>query len=111
MTLTIEERATMLELLDYPNPEGLHSNEARWREFARLEFAVYDQRIQQLEQLNATLAAQIDRQTKVVDAARLWNSINHRDTEGVERSLAILGDKCDEYDAAIAQLARTVGDV
>jgi hypothetical protein len=69
MTLTIEERATMLELLDYPNPEGPHSNEARWREFARLEFAVYDQRIQQLEQLNATLATQIDRQAKVVDAA------------------------------------------
>jgi len=26
---------TMLELLDYPNPEGLHPDEVRWRNFAR----------------------------------------------------------------------------
>lgn len=25
----------MLELLDYPNAEGLHPNEARWRDFGR----------------------------------------------------------------------------
>lgn len=29
------ERQTMLELLDYPNPEGLHPVEARWRDLAR----------------------------------------------------------------------------
>lgn len=29
------DQRTMLELLDYPNAEGLHSNECRWRNFAR----------------------------------------------------------------------------
>lgn len=29
------EQQTMRDLLDYPNAEGLHPNEARWRDFAR----------------------------------------------------------------------------
>jgi hypothetical protein len=29
------EQQTMLELLAYPNTEGIHPNEARWRDFAR----------------------------------------------------------------------------
>lgn len=29
------DHQTMLELLDYPNAEGLHPNEARWRDFGR----------------------------------------------------------------------------
>lgn len=29
------EQQTMLEPLDYPNPVGLHPNEARWRDLAR----------------------------------------------------------------------------
>lgn len=30
-----EQEKTMLELLDYTNPEGLHPNECRWRDLAR----------------------------------------------------------------------------
>lgn len=33
--MTAEEFATMRDLLKYPNPEGLHPNEAHWRDFAR----------------------------------------------------------------------------
>lgn len=29
------EHETMRELLEYPNAEGLHPTEARWRDFAR----------------------------------------------------------------------------
>jgi hypothetical protein len=68
--------------------------------------AELQQRVTALYRLNAKLAAQVDRQSRVVDAARLWNSINHRDAEGIERSLSILSDACDGYDAAMARLAK-----
>src|SRR5438094_8970048 len=29
------DQQTMLELLSYPNPQGLHPSETRWRDFAR----------------------------------------------------------------------------
>ena len=37
LTITLsEEQKTMLKSLDYSTPEGLHPNEARWRDLARL---------------------------------------------------------------------------
>lgn len=35
MDMDIKDFETKLELLDYPNPEGLHPVEASWRDFAR----------------------------------------------------------------------------
>jgi hypothetical protein len=100
MALTIEERATMLELLDYPNPDGLHPCEARWREFARLEFAVYEQHVAALEQQCATLAAQLDRQAKVVDAALPWKYT-------FEKLLLVnLVAAIDTYEQQMVQLAK-----
>jgi hypothetical protein len=101
MALTIEERATMLELLDYPNPDGLHPCEARWREFARLEFAVYEQHVAALGRQCATLAAQVDRQAKVVDAAR--RIANHG---GSTQLYLQLQKTIDDYDAAMTQLVK-----
>lgn len=66
------QRATMLELLDYDNPLGLHPNEARWRNFARVEIRLRETRIKQLERLNAVLAAECDRQRPIVEAAVNW---------------------------------------
>jgi hypothetical protein len=34
------DQQTMLELLTYPNPEGLHPAEIRWRDFARALLAI-----------------------------------------------------------------------
>lgn len=40
------------------------------------EVAEHDARIRQLEQLNATLAAEIDRMRPVVEAAYQWHSLS-----------------------------------
>jgi hypothetical protein len=70
-TISEQERATMLQLLDYPNPEGLHPNEARWRDFARIQVQLRETRIRQLETLNRTLSEQVDRMRPIVEAAQL----------------------------------------
>jgi hypothetical protein len=107
MALTIEERATMLELLDYPNPDGLHPCEARWREFARLEFAVYEQHVAALERQCAALAAQLDRQAKVVEAAQvLSRSLRRHDPASWSGTEEALERMVTEYEAAMAQLAK-----
>lgn len=69
MSLTDDERATMVALLDYANPQGLHPDEAHWRDFARTELGLRDERIRQLERLNATLSAEIDCGRPVIEAA------------------------------------------
>lgn len=69
--LTDSERATMLGLLEYPNCEGLHPNEARWRNLARELRQRLDseyKRADGLQSINATLAAEIDRQRPVITA-------------------------------------------
>jgi hypothetical protein len=101
MALTIEERATMLELLDYPNPDGLHPCEARWREFARLEFAVYEQHVAALERQCATLAAQVDMQARVVDAAIEWKKYSLAESDNDELLEAII-----DYEQQMVQLTK-----
>lgn len=64
------------------------------------------QRIRQLEQLNAQLAAQVDRQARVVDAARLWNSLDRHNSKGRDHALGLLSDACDQYDEQMAELAK-----
>lgn len=65
-----------------------------------------NQHIQQLEKLNATLAAQIDRQAKVVKAALDWYYVE----DGASRTRGSLGEflaiAVDNYEQQIAQLAR-----
>lgn len=46
-----DERRTMLELLDYPNPEGLHPAEARWRDLARSLKSERDELRERVEQV------------------------------------------------------------
>lgn len=59
------------------------------------------ERVRQLERLNATLAAQVDRQAKVVDAARRIT------TNGMSTQLYLqLQKSIDDYDAAIGQLVK-----
>lgn len=44
------EHQTMLQLLAYPNPEGLHPVEVRWRDFARELIREGDEKIKLLEE-------------------------------------------------------------
>lgn len=65
--ITDGERETMSALLSYANPQGLHPNEERWRDFSRIELSLRDERIRQLEELNKTLAAEVDRLRREYD--------------------------------------------
>ncbi len=58
----------------------------------------YETRTRQLERLNATLSAEIDRMRPVVDAAIKWNKTNYRDTQEIEFALDALGEACDDYE-------------
>jgi hypothetical protein len=65
------------------------------------------QRIQQLEELNAVLAAQVDRQAKVVDAAQvLSRSLRRHDPASWSGTEKALERMVTEYEAAMAQLAK-----
>lgn len=64
------------------------------------EVAERDERIRQLQQLNATLTAEINRMRPVVDAAIKWNETNYRDTKEIEFALDALGEACDDYEAS-----------
>lgn len=46
------EHETMRELLQYPNTQGIHPSEVRWRDFARELIKEYEA---ELEQLHETL--------------------------------------------------------
>lgn len=48
--MTEREFETLLELLNYPNPVGLHPVEARYRDFCRMLIAKGDEKIDKLEQ-------------------------------------------------------------
>jgi hypothetical protein len=60
-------------------------------------------RIQQLEALNATLAAQVDRQAKVVEAAQTWNNCKYGSDEESVAGMR-LSEIVNDYDDAMAQL-------
>jgi hypothetical protein len=65
---------TMIELLNYPNPEGLHPSEIRWRNVARKLKQRLDSewlRAEGLQSINSSLAAEVDRQRAVVEAAQV----------------------------------------
>jgi hypothetical protein len=65
------------------------------------------QRIQQLEKFNATLAAQVDRQAKVVEAAQvLSRSLRRHDPASWSGTEEALERMVTEYEAAMAQLAK-----
>lgn len=63
----------------------------------------YERRIRQLETLNATLAAQVDRQAKVVEAAHLV--ANGEFGHGYS-TVDALTETVKAYDTAMAQLAK-----
>jgi hypothetical protein len=65
------------------------------------DIAERDTRIRQLEQLNATLAAQVDRMRPVVTAAWGW-----RLSEGAPVRAVVLSEAVDAYQSAMAQLAK-----
>ena len=67
------------------------------------EVAERDTRIRQLEQLNTTLAAQIDRMRPVVDAVRDDNDNDYKYRARLRRTIVL-------YDAAMAQLSREPPD-
>lgn len=69
----------------------------------------YIARIQQLERLNASLSAQVDRQARVVEAAITWNETNYRNQQEIEIALDALSETCDSYQAAMAALAKGGG--
>jgi hypothetical protein len=63
--------------------------------------------IQQLEKLNATLAAQIDRQAKVVEVAQvLSRSLRRHDPASWSGTEEALERMVTEYEAAMAQPAK-----
>ena len=65
------------------------------------EVAERDERIRQLEQLNATLAAQVDRMRPVVDAAQKWSNTYDDGAEDTPLLEAVT-----EYYGQMAQLAK-----
>lgn len=56
-----------------------------------------DERIRQLEKLNASLAAEVERMRPVVEAAIKWNETNYRDMKECELALDAIGNACDDY--------------
>lgn len=64
------------------------------------EVAERDERIRQLEKLNATLSAEVGRMRPVVDAALTWNRTNYRDLKECELALDAIGNACDAYEQA-----------
>lgn len=44
------EHETMRELLKYPNTQGIHPNEARWRDFARELVKEYEAELERLRE-------------------------------------------------------------
>lgn len=55
------EHETMRELLQYPNPVGLHPVEARWRDFARELIKEHEGELEQLrDELNEALTTTTD---------------------------------------------------
>ena len=50
--MTPEHYKTMKELLQYPNPEGLHHDEVRWRDFARELIREYEEELERLRELS-----------------------------------------------------------
>jgi hypothetical protein len=71
---------------------------------AETEFAKYETRIKALERQCATLATQVDRQAKVVDAAHAWRISRSASARTV--TAVILSEKVDEYQRQMAQLAK-----
>ena len=63
-------------------------------------------RVKQLEDLSATLAAQLDRQRGVVEAALVWNRTNYRNQNEIDKVLDALGNACDKYESDMAQLTK-----
>ena len=66
----------------------------------RTRFNAANERIRQLERLNASLAAEVDRARPLIEAAVKWNETNYRDTQEIEFALDALGEACDEYQAS-----------
>lgn len=56
-------------------------------------------RIHQLEAQCATLAAEVDAQRPIVEAAIKWNQTNYRDRQEIDLALDLLGEACDDYEA------------
>jgi hypothetical protein len=69
----------------------------RWRD----RFNVANQRIQQLEKLNATLAAEVDRMRPVVDAAVEWRRDGYERKADFCVGINPLLDAIDIYDVGI----------
>jgi hypothetical protein len=69
--------------------------------------ALYEahQRVCQLEALNATLAAQLDRQARVVEAAQTWNNCKYGSDEESVAGMR-LSEIVNDYDDSMAQLVR-----
>lgn len=59
-----------------------------------------NERICQLEQQCAVLAAEVDRMRPVVVAAIKWNETNYRDIKECELALDAIGNACDSYQAS-----------
>jgi hypothetical protein len=71
------------------------------------QVAERDTRIRQLEQLNATLAAQVDRMRPVIEAAGvLASSLRRHESESWSGCEEALERAVTEYKSAMAQLAR-----
>ena len=77
----------------------LSAHQREWLDSAHDEINKRDERIRQLEALNATLAAQIDRTQPVVDAARVVADI------GIGGWVNLHGE-VQRYDAQMTELAK-----
>lgn len=73
------------------------------------EVAERDKRIAQLEALNATLAAQIDRQAKVVKAAQCFYSCATIKLNGCPACCRMMINAVDAYKQQMAALAKGAG--
>ena len=98
--VTDDQRTTMLALLSYPNPEGIHTTEARWRNFARVELSLRDERIRQLEKQCASLAAEVDRQRPVVEAAVAYLKYEGNDRKELITLRARINSAAFQYQAS-----------
>jgi len=54
------EHETMRELLAYPNAEGIHPNEARWRDFARELIKEYEAKLRECDEIIDKVNRQFD---------------------------------------------------